>query len=344
MATHLMSTLTPRIGAMRAEFLKAAIPQMTIGVSGDQKEMQQNESDTQIYRSWLPIGATAASPNTWSITPTDFEAQEGVTPNARTMNSRDVTVTMKQYIILYGFSDKLARLYEDKIPPQMKIQTGQAIGLLKEKIQLATLRSGTNQFYAGGTSRGTVSRPINLNMVRAMSKSITNNRGMRVTSVLKASAIYGSQAVEAGFLVFCHTSMDSDIRDLPGFKDVVNYAGKPVHPKEVGSCEGFRFITSPEIDYFIDSGAAVAATGLETTGGSLIDVYQFFVIGQDAWADVALRGLAAIEEIDVPYDKQDKADPGGQRGYIGGKFYAASFIQNEYWLAIGNCGITLLSA
>ena len=93
----------------------------------------------------------------------------------------------------------------------------------------------------------------------------------------------------------------------------------------------------------LDSGAAVGTTGLVSTGASNIDVYFMIVVAEDAWGDVALRGLDGFSLTHLPHNKKDKQDPLGQRGYVGGKFWCAPFMQNDGWAAILECGATVLA-
>lgn len=147
--------------------------------------------------------------------------------------------------------------------------------------------------------------------------------------------------MEAGFLVFCHTDQEHDIREIPGFTPCAEYGSrKPMHELELGSADRYRFIISPELSSIIDSGAAVGATGLVSDGGSNIDVYPIIVVAEDAWGDVALRGLNSFNVTHQPHTQKDKSDPLGQRGYIGAIFWSASFVQNDGWMAVVEAGAT----
>lgn len=342
MATQNYATSTPRVGKLKGEILKHAVPVMCLGMSGDQKKMGKNQSDTVIYRRWLPKGGATTNSTTinqWSVDANAHITSEGVTPTAETLVPQDITVQLQQYACLYAYSDKTADLYEDKIPDEMKIQVGERMGLVREMIDYGTLKGCTNKFYSGGTSRATVDEAISLNILRKVTRSIKGNRGKPVNKVLAGSGDYNTTPIESGYLVFVHTDAEHDIRDLPGFVPCSQYGQrKMVHEQEIGSVENFRFIVSPELAPIIDSGAAVGSTGLLSTGSANIDVYPFIVIAADAWANVALRGMDSLDPIHIPADKKDKSDPLGQRGYLGSKFYSASFIQNDGFMAICEAG------
>lgn len=341
------STVTPRIGKFRGEILKHAVPKMVLGITGKQFEIPENMSDTVVYRRWLPFGGAstnATTINQWSVSEQTHITQEGVTPSPDTIAPQDISVTLKQYICLYMYTDKTADMYEDDVPAEMKKQTGERMGLLKEKIHYGALKGCTNRFYAGGTSRATVDATISIPFLRKITASLMKNRASLVTEILKPSVNYGTSSVEGGFLVFANTDMENDIRNLPGFTKVADYGSmKPMHALELGAVDRYRFIISPELDAIPDAGAAVGSTGLFSTTGSNIDIYPTIVVAADAWGDVALRGVHSFTEINVPVNKQDSGDPAGQRGYVGAKFYAASFVQNDGWMAVAEIGQTDLT-
>lgn len=346
MAVHSYDTATPRVGKLKGAILRHAIPREVLGITGTQHKMPEKQSDTVVFRRWLPRGGStgsAASINRWSVTAAEHLTQEGVTPNADTLAPQDITVVMNQYSCLYMYTDKTAILYEDNVPDAMKKQAGQRMGLVREMIRYGALKGCTNKFYAGGTSRATVDETIGLNLLRNTTRSLMGNRCDLITQVLSGSPNYATKPIEAGLLVFCHTDMEHDIREIPGFTPCSEYGQrKPMHELELGSSDRYRFIISPELTSIADSGAAVGATGLFSTSGSNADVYPVIVVGEDAWGDVALRGMNSFNVTHIPHSRKDKNDPHGQRGYIGSIFWSASFIQNDGWMAVLECGATSL--
>ena len=344
MATQAYNTTSPRIGKLKGEILKHAVPVLVLGISGDQKKMGKNQSDTVVYRRWLPKGGATTSATTinqWTVTPASHQVSDGVTPDAETMAPQDITVQLQQYACLYAYTDKTADLYEDQIPNEMKIQTGERMGLVREMIDYGALKGCTNKFYSGGTSRATTDEAISLNTLRKATRSIKGNRGRPVTRVLSGSADFNTTPVEQGYIVFCHTDCENDVRNLPGFVQCVEYGTRSMlHDCELGSVENFRFIVSPELSAIADSGASVGSTGLISTSASNIDVYPFIVVASDAWANVALRGMESFDVIHIPHTQKDKNDPLGQRGYVGAKFYSAAFVQNDGWMAVIEAGAT----
>lgn len=346
MSTQNYSTITPRIGALKGQILPHAVPMEVLGITGKQFDMDKNKSDTVIYRRFLPRGATtgsATSINRITADPNDHLTQEGVTPDADTLLAQDITVQLRQYSCLYMYTDKTAILYEDNIPDEMKIQTGERMGLVREMIRYGALKGCTNKFYAGGTTRATVDEVISLNLLRKITRSILGNRGKLITRILSGSADFNTSPVEAAMLVFVHTDAENDIRNLEGFKEVAAYGQrKPVHEMELGSVDRYRFIVSPELSSIPDAGAAIAGTSNYSTTGTNADIYPFVVVAQDAFGDVALRGMRSFEPMHIPHGQKDKSDPLGQRGYIGSIFWSAMFVQNDGWMAVAECAVTNL--
>jgi len=346
--------LTPgRINKFKGQILKHAVPREVLAKSGRQVPMPKNNSDTYVARRWLPYGATSASPNTFFPTATGDRGnvivqahltQEGVTPLPDSITPQDVTVVLNQYSCLYGFTDKTYDLYEDDVPQAMIEQIGDRVALVNELIIYGALKASTNQFYGGsGTSRATVNGPLTLNLIRKITKSLQANHAEPVSRVLKAGANYGTDAVAEGFFVYCHTDFEPDIRDLPGFVPVEKYASGTPMPYEVGKCERFRFITSPDLPSFQDGGAAIGATGLYSTSGTSIDVYPFIVTAANAWSQIAVRGMDSLEPTYMPPGMKSKSDPFGQRGYAGTIWWKSIMIENNGWMAVGNCGVRALT-
>jgi N4-gp56 family major capsid protein len=311
--------------------------------------MPQNASDTYVARRFLPYGATAASPNTFFPTAngdrgnTIVQAhltQEGVTPAPDSITPYDISEVVQQYSCLYGFTDKTYRLYEDDIPEQMKIQTGERVGLVNEMIVFGKLKSCTNQYFGGaGTTRATVAGPMTLSIQSAVVRSLKANHAMPVTSVLRASALYGTDPVAMGYYAYANTDLERMIRDMPNFVPAEKYASGTPELGEIGKVEGIRYILSPDLPSFMNGGAAVASwtgtgTAYSTTGVSM-DVYTIIIMGADAFSQIAVKGLN-LDPTFLPPGLKSKSDQFGQRGYAGTMWWKGTMLENQMWLAIVN--------
>lgn len=342
-------SLSPgRINRFKGRILKAAEPRECLSRGGRQVRFDKNSSDTYVARRWVPYGATTSNPNVFFSNGTGDRAaamvqanqtQEGVTSLPESIVPMDVTVVMQQFNCLYGFTDKTFNLYEDDVPQAMVDQIGTRVTLIKEMVNYGALKASTNQFYGGtGTSRTTVNGKITLPLLRRIAKSLMANHAIEVTKVLKASPDYGTDAVSGGFIVYLSTDLESDVRDLPNFVPSEKYAsGKPM-ANEIGKCERFRFVTSPDLIGYQDAATSVTAStySLASTTGTNPDVYPFIVVADEAWSQVAVRGMDSLDPTWLPPGMKDKSDPQGQRGYAGTKWWQATMVENNGWMAVGN--------
>lgn len=343
--------LTPgRINKFKGEILKHAKPFEVLSKVGRQLEMPQNQSDTYVARRFLPYGASASSPNTFFANGTGDRGnamvqahltQEGITNTPDSIVPFDITEVVSQYSCLYGWTDKTFNMYEDDIPEQGKIQTGERVGLVNEMIVYGKLKAGTNQYYGGsGTSRATVAGPMTLNLQSSVVRSLMANHAAPITRLLKASTQYGVSPVQAGFFAYAHTDLERMIRDLPNFIPAEKYASGTPEAGEIGSVERIRYILSPDLPSHQDAGAAVASwtgngSAYSTTGTSM-DVYPIIIMGADAFSQIAVRGESAVDPTFLPAGEKSKSDPHGQRGYTGAKWYKGCMIENNLWFAVCN--------
>jgi N4-gp56 family major capsid protein len=350
MAGHTYESQASRLAALSGEFIGHAIPTEVLGNCGKQIEMPKNKTDTIIVASWVPYGGTTSAPNTWTVSAQAHITTEGVTPKADTITRRDVSIQLNQYMALYAFTDKDYDLYEDDIVAGMKEQVGERMGLVREMAIYGQMKASTNKFYAGPsgvtTTRATVAGKISGDFLNKMIRSLKANHGRPITKILATSGNYGTTGVEAAFVCYAHTDAEKDIRDLPGFKEVASYGQrKPISDYELGTWQNIRFIISPELYSYQNAATSITAStyDLYSTGGTNPDVYPIILMAQDAFAQVKLRGANAIVPIFLD-TKPSKADPGGQRGYVGAKFWHGCNIINNGWLAVGECGVSDLTA
>lgn len=347
------STQAERVGQWRARVLAHAQPVIALGTVGINEDFRKNQGKTAKFRRWLPKGASAAQPNRFMLDGTgdrtasyvnDHLASEGVTRPAETVAAQDITTTVNQYSILYGYTDQTFDFYEDDIPEVMTTLAGERVGLVNEMVLFGIAKGCTNKFYGGtGTSRATVNGAISLNGLRRIARSLKLNHARTVTKMermISPTQGYGTAPVGMCYPVWIHTDLEPDVCDLPNFTPVEEYSdpSKAV-PNEIGKCESFRFISSPELVAVQDAGAAVANTVplLASTTGTSADVYQVIVGSQDAWGHLGLNlGKGSVDGL--PPSKKDKSDPLGQRGYIGCKWYYNAVVLNDLQMAVYEVG------
>lgn len=336
--------------------LEHAMPIVVLGDFGDQKEMPKNSTDTLVFRRTLPFGASTSgvgignqqyvgTPKTsgqLTLDPTAFALTEGTTPSANTVSFQDVSVTLQNYGILFRFSSKVEHLYEDDIPAEMQKLVGETLGEVLEIVRYGVLKAGTNVIYANGASRSAVNTAISLNKLRMAARVLESNRGKRVTQRLAPSVNYQTRAIQPAYIVFCHTDCEADVRNLTGFTKVEEYGSfKPIHEREVGAVEQFRFISSPLLTPFQSAGSATL-NGMVNTSGSNVDVYPYLIIGESAWGQVALKGMGSISPRLIRSSETNHANPLGMFGFVGAQTWFAAVRLNEAWMVRLEAGVTAL--
>jgi N4-gp56 family major capsid protein len=342
MTIQTYSSPAGRINEIKGEMLRIAEPVEVLALGCTMKKMPRNKGDNITYRARIPTGGATTNANTinrWSVTAAAHQVAEGVTPTAEALSYRDVNVQIAQYACLYSYTDKAELFHEDDIPADQMAQTAERMPLVREMVRYGVMKASTTVQYSGGTSRATVDEGITYNGLSLLSRTLLANHAKMKTKILAAGPAYDTSAIEAGFVVFCHTDCEHDIRRLEDFVPVAKYANRsPINEHELGSVGRYRFIVSPELAAYADAGAAVGSTGLYSTGGANIDVYPMIVCAEDAVFDIALNTNFDVTHIKA--SQKTKEDPFGQRGYVGASFWSAALVANNGWIGVIEVGVT----
>jgi N4-gp56 family major capsid protein len=225
----------------------------------------------------------------------------------------------------------------------MQKLTGDTLGEVAELVCYVQLKGGTNVIRANGSTRAAINTAISINKLRRAARTIEANRGKPVTKAIAAGPNFGTSAVEPGYLVFMHTHCVADVRNLPNFTPRVEYgtATTPVHDREIGQCEGFRFITSPLFAPFLALGSGTL-NGMVSAGSANVDVYPMIVMAEDAWGHISLKGngYTGISPTIIPAHVKNHANPAGMFGYVGADFWYAAIRLNENWMTRIEVGVT----
>jgi len=332
------------------QMLEHAEPILVLSKFGQSKPMPKNSSDTIAFRRPVPLGVQYEADG---VTP--LKLVEGVPPSEQQIKYEDVWVKLNQYGGLVKITDVVQDLSEDPVLSDASMLCGEQAAETVEMLTWGVIRGGTNVFRAGPldanskptkvASRAEVAGKINLNQIRAVTRSLKAARAKPVTSMMGSSVNFGTESVEGGYIAFCHTDCENDIRELPGFIHLADYGSrKPLAPEEIGSVENVRFLMSPLLLPFADSGATVAsdAVGMVSTTGTQADVYPVVIIAKHAFGLVPLKGAKAITPTVLNPGTPSKSDPLGQIGFVGWKSWFAATILNETWMSRFEVAVTEL--
>jgi N4-gp56 family major capsid protein len=306
------------------QMLKHAAPVVILDKFGLSKPMPKNKSTTIKFR----------RPRTFTAATTPLV--EGVTPQETTFSYEDVSVELKQYGQIATVTDVIEDTHEDPVLNDITMMLGENVGRTTEALTYAVLKGGTNVFYANGTTRSDVNTPVTLSALRAIVRALKSQKAMMISNILAGSPNYGTRPIERAYVAVCHTDVENDIRNLPGFIPVAEYGSQQtIHETELGQVESLRFLISPDLGPIADAGGAKAGSGttMVSASGTSSDVYPILIFGREAYGIVPLRGQGAIEPTIIPVNQKTKDDPLGQRGVAGWKMWHASVILNELWMA-----------
>ena len=210
---------------------------------------------------------------------------------------------------------------------------------LDESVTIDILKGGTNVYYASSVgSRAAVTNPISRGDIRRVQRGFDRALAEPISTIIKAGPDESTQGVEASFFAMAHTDLEPDIRNMTGFKTIVEYAnvGQSL-PHEVGAVDRVRFILTAMFDPWEAAGASTTTLlsngDAPPGGGAQCDVYPVIVVGKDAYAVVRLQGRQAVKIMVLNPDQPRGGDELGQRGSVSWKMYYTAARLNEHWMA-----------
>jgi N4-gp56 family major capsid protein len=312
--------------------LEHARPIIVLSDYGQSKPMPKNKAEQVKFRRPIPYVVSTT------------QLTEGVTPTSHKTSYVDVPATMGQYGDLAEITDRVDDLSEDPVLKDMSVLSGEQAAETIEMVTWGVIKGGTNVVYAASddAARTDVGDAISLDAQRTCTRFLKAQRGRKITSKMSSSVQYGTEAVDAAYLAFGHTDLESDIRDMPGFTPCEKYGSMKALPYECGKVEDVRYILTPLLDPFTNSGATASGTGL-LTSGTLVDVYPVVVIAKESYGLIPLRGAGAIHPTVLNPGTPSKSDPLGQRGYVGWKTWFVAVVLNQAWMVRMEVGASELN-
>lgn len=340
--------LTPRQAnfAVR-EFLKRALPLLTIEKFGKQVPLPKNETKTIKFRRYYLTGGTggySGQAGAYNLPLALTPLVEGETPAGTKMAYKDESVDIAQYGNWTGFSDFFMDTHPD-VPPvisEFSDILGEQAAVTKETLTFNVLKASSIKFYSNGTQRTDVNTPITLTMIRRVTRSLKNQNMQKITTVLASTPQYNTQPIEAAYVALVHPNVENDIRNIDGFINVANYAQGKAFEGEIGKVEDVRFVSSTVFNAYANAGGA--ANGMLSTTGTNADVYPVIFLAKDAFSVIPLRANMSTGSVPasmaVVYPKATETDPLGQRGIISWKMYHASLIVQPFGVVVGEVSAT----
>lgn len=330
--------ISPAIAAYCVvRMLKRAMPFLQLEKFGQTYPLPTNSTQTAKFRRYFLTGATGSAGSgsgSYYYPVATTPLVEGVTPSGNSIANQDYTVQLAQYGDFVTITDVIIDTHTDNILQETTDILGEQAALTIETLRFNVLKAGTNVFYANSVAtRADVITAISKADQRKVTTALNRQNAKKITSVVASTADFNTKSVEAAYMAVVHPDLDSDIRDMTGYKPVSDY-GPHTTPfeGEIGSVEQVRYISSTVILPWINAGAAVGSSGLRSTGGTNVDVYPVLIFGRDAFGIVPLKGKSSMTPM-VVNPKPAPGDPLAQRGTVGWKLWTATVILQEAFMA-----------
>lgn len=338
--------ITPAIAAWATvRMLKRALPLLVFEKFGQTYPLPTNSTQTVKFRRYFLSGATGSAGNGVGDFYTPLATTplvEGVTPEGRSLANQDYTVTLAQYGDYITITDVISDTHPDNILAGATDILGENAAETVETLRYNVLKAGTNVFYGNAVAnRASVASKISLTDQRRVTTALSRQNAKKITSVVGSSADFNTKSVEAAYVAVTHPDLETDVREMVGFKPVADY-GSHTTPweGEIGSVEQVRYVVTTVARPFLGAGVVVAtAPTLRSSGGVNIDVYPVLYFARDAFGIVPLKGRSAMTPM-VVNPKPAAGDPLGQRGTVGWKLWTATVILQEAFMVRLEVGAT----
>jgi N4-gp56 family major capsid protein len=319
--------ISPRTaGYASKELLKRGAIYVVTDRFGQSKPLPKNSGKTITFRRYE------------ALLPATAPLAEGVTPAGQKLRHTDVPCTIEQYGDMVMITDVIQDTHEDPVLNESITLCAEQIKETVETIRINALKGGTTVFYSGGaTTRATVDGTVTRGDLRKITRYLNRMKAQTIGQIVKATPKVATEPVAPAFFAMCHTDLDSDIRNLPGFVSVEKYSeSDKALAFEIGKCENIRFICTPMFTAW--SAAGLTGTTFLTGGAdpgtttAQCDVYPIIIVGKDAYGIVPLQGENVVSPSVLNPNKPDKSDPLGQRGYVSWKLYQSICLLNQTWI------------
>lgn len=318
--------ISPRTAAYAAkELLKRGLPFLVLEKFGQAKTLPANNSKVIKFRRYSALPTTPVA------------LSEGVTPAGQTLASTDVTATLTQYGDRTMITDVIADTHEDPVLQEATALIGEQAAQMIEKMRFGILKAGTNLLYANGTQRTDVNTAISITLQRRATRALKRQNARFITSIVRSTPSYGTEAVAPGFVGLIHPDCEADVRGMAGFVPAEKYGAITPWENELGKVEDVRYVTSTIFEPWANGGGAKGS--MLSTGGVSADVYPVLYLARDAYGIVALKGMFAVTPM-VVNPKPSDSDPLAQRGHVGWKAMQTAVILNDAWMVRGEVAAT----
>ena len=338
--------ISPAVAAYAVvRMLKRGMPYLHLEKFGQVYPLPTNHTQTAKFRRYFLSGATGAAgtgTGNFFIPVATTPLVEGVTPQGNLLANQDYTVTLAQYGDFITITDVIEDTHTDPVLQQATDILGEQAAVTVEVLRFNVLKAGVNVFYANSVAgRSSIITAVSLADQRRVTTALNRQNAKKITTVVASTPDFNTKSVEASYMAVFHPDLETDIRNMTGFKPVSDY-GPHTTPfeGEIGSVEQVRYLSSTVIAPFPDSGGTAVTNSLRfTTANTACDVYPILFFARDCFGIVPLKGKSSMTPM-VVNPKPAPSDPLAQRGTVGWKLYTSTVILQDAWMARLEVGAT----
>ena len=257
-----------------------------------------------------------------SLKPATTPLTEGVLPSEATIVREKVDFSVSQYGSFITYTDQFDVFDVDTVKGQFTDILGDQAALTADVVIRDIISAGSRVIYAGAaTSRATVisgATKILTTDLQLAVLNLKNARAKKIQKVVTGSTNIGTTPIRSAYVGIVHPNVVEDLRGLPGWINVENYAyTSNIMEGEVGSWGDIRFIEN---------------TNAKVITGGAKNVYITLIFGEDAYASVSVRGKQGTEMVYKPLNSGGVENALNQKGSIGWKMYCGAKILNELFM------------
>jgi N4-gp56 family major capsid protein len=245
---------------------------------------------------------------------------EGVTPPGQQLGKTDLLAQISQYGDYVHITDVVDLTVEDKVLTEAAELLGEQFGETIDELTrdiLSACASATEAAAGGNAKTPTEITSVD---IKKIVRTMLGNKAKMITRVISGTSAVGTTPVRASYWGILHTDLIIDLEDgtnCPDFVPVSKYPNqKDVQEYEWGTAGG-------NVRWLVTQKGDIYAT-------SPYDKYSCFIIGQDAYGAIDLKG-GTVKSIVKAFGSGGTADPLNQRATSGWKtFYVARILNDNF--------------
>lgn len=332
--------ISPRTAAyVVKDLLTRGMPYLVLEKFGQSKPLPKNSTKTIKFRRYFlkHSDLTAFTPKdyfgTGNFDPVQKQLNEGVTPDATQLDKQDIEATLVQYGDRTVVTDVIMDTHEDPILTEATEVLGEQAAIILEKSRFNVIKAGTNVVYSNGTTRSAVNSVFSATVQRTAVRTLKRQLARAITSAVKSTPSYGTEAISPAFIGLCHPDLEYNIRKASGFIASEKYGTVAPFENEIGKIGDVRYIVSTIFEPWTAVGAcgATGGTNVIQNSSNQAHVYPILYLAKDAYGIVPLKGKESIVPM-VVNPKPSDSDPMAQRGHVAWKAMQTSLILNDSWM------------